>query len=150
MYRKGVSAIILNNKNEILIVNLQSFEEKYFAIPGGGLDKGETLKQAVFREISEELGIEEESLKLVSKSKKPLRIKFKVIKLNRDGREYKGSERHFFGLKFLGKDTDIAIDENEVRMYKWVSLEKLKGYLLFDNQLQETKDMIFELFPSLR
>lgn len=37
MFRTGVSALILNESDEPLLVNLESFEEQYFAIPGGGL-----------------------------------------------------------------------------------------------------------------
>ena len=44
MFRKGVSAIVINKKNEFLLVNLESFEDKYFAIPGGGVEQEETLK----------------------------------------------------------------------------------------------------------
>jgi ADP-ribose pyrophosphatase YjhB (NUDIX family) len=53
MYRKGVSALIVNENNEFLLVNLESFEEKYFAVPGGGIERGETLENAVYREMRE-------------------------------------------------------------------------------------------------
>ena len=39
MYRKGVSALIINGKQEFLVVNLKSFEDKYFSIPGGGIEE---------------------------------------------------------------------------------------------------------------
>jgi hypothetical protein len=42
MYRKGVSALIINNKNEFLLVNIESFEERFFAILGGGIEESET------------------------------------------------------------------------------------------------------------
>ncbi len=51
MYRKGVSALILNTKKEFLLVNFNSFEDKYFAIAGGGVEEGESLNVAVYREI---------------------------------------------------------------------------------------------------
>jgi len=38
MYRQGVSALIMNNKKEFLIVNLHSFADHFYAIPGGGVD----------------------------------------------------------------------------------------------------------------
>ncbi len=53
MYRVGVAAIILNKSNQILTVNLVSFDEIYYAIPGGGLENGESLKDALLREIKE-------------------------------------------------------------------------------------------------
>lgn len=150
MYRKGVSALIINNKEEFLLVNLESFEEKYYAIPGGGIEEGETLEQAAYREIKEELGIEKTSLKLLGASKKPLRFKFKVIKLSRDGKEYEGSERNFFGFKFTGLGSDIVPQDGEVRRFKWVPFNELHKYLLFDNQLEETTEQIFEIFPEFK
>jgi ADP-ribose pyrophosphatase YjhB (NUDIX family) len=51
MYRKGVAALIINDNQELLLVNLISFEEKYFAIHGGGSEKGESLEDTVYREI---------------------------------------------------------------------------------------------------
>jgi len=146
MYRKGVSAIIINDKNEFLLVNLESFEDKYFAIPGGGVEQGETLKDAVYRELNEELGIKEKNLQIVGQSDIPVRFKFKEIKMNRDGVEYDGSERYFFGFKFIGHDSEIKLLNGEIRSYKWVSYDDLKDYLLFDNQLQETLEKIKEIF----
>ena len=146
MYRKGVSAIIINKKNEFLLVNLKSFEDKYFAIPGGGVEQKETLKDAIYREIKEELNIEEKSLLLIGKSDLPIMVKFKTIKFNDNGNEFDGMERYFFGFEFTGEDSEIKLQEVEIRSYKWVSYNDLKDYLLFDNQLQETLAKIAEIF----
>lgn len=54
MYRTGTSALIINKEEKLLLVNLESFEERFFAIPGGGLDEGEALEEAAYREIKEE------------------------------------------------------------------------------------------------
>lgn len=145
MYRKGVSALIINNDNQFLLVNLESFEERFFAIPGGGLDEGETLEEAAYREIEEELSIPKASLELVGVSSEPLLIKFKTIKLHRDGNEYKGSERHFFAFRYTGDGSDIVPAPGEVRSYRWVALPELGDYLLFENQLENTVEKIEEL-----
>ena len=147
MYRTGVSALIKNNKDEFLLVNLHSFEEKYFAIPGGGLDGGESLEDAVYREIKEELNIDEDQLNYIGKSDKPLRFDFKVIKFSRNGKEYKGSEKYFFGFEFLGDE--IVLPDNEVRNFKWVSFDDLDKYLLFDGQLGDTVGKIREIFYAI-
>ena len=146
MYRKGVSALIVNEKNEFLSVNLESFEDKYFAIPGGGVEQGEKLQDAVYRELNEELGIKEKHIQIVGQSDIPVRFKFKEIKLNRDGVEYEGSERYFFGFRFVGEESEIKPKKGEVRSYKWVTYNNLEEYLLFDNQLQETLEKIKEIF----
>ncbi|MFA6297489.1 MAG: NUDIX domain-containing protein [Candidatus Paceibacterota bacterium] len=148
MYRKGTSALITNSNNEFLLVNLISFEEKFFAIPGGGVEEGETLEESVYREIQEELGINTDSLELVGKSDSPLQFIFKTPKINKKGKEYIGSERHFFGFKFIGDNNEIKLQEDEVRHYKWVSFADLDKYLLFDDQLIETTEKIVEIFPQ--
>ena len=147
MYRKGVSALIVNKESEFLLVNLESFEGMYFAVPGGGIEEGETLEEAVYRETGEELGIGEESLELIGQSSLPLYVTFKVAKISSDGKEYDGSERYFFGFRFVGSDSDIKLMDGEVRSYKWVPFTELNKYLLFDNQLKDTSAKILEIFP---
>ena len=146
MYRKGVSALIINTKNEFLLVNLISFEEKYYAIPGGGVEENETLEDSVYREIKEELGINPSSLEKIGASANPLKTTFKFPKINKKGKEYIGSERHFFAFRFTGSDDEIKLAENEVRAYKWVPFSDLNKYLLFDNQLEDTTGKIEEMF----
>jgi putative (di)nucleoside polyphosphate hydrolase len=150
MYRKGVSAIIINRKNEFLLVNLESFEDRFFAIPGGGVEPGETLEDAVYRELYEELGITREEIEIVGQSDTPLRFKFKVIKINRDDVEYEGSERYFFGFSFMGDEKTIVPNPKDVRSYKWVDYDSLKDYLLFDGQLKDTQEKIKEIFKDFK
>ncbi|MCX6713841.1 MAG: NUDIX domain-containing protein [Candidatus Vogelbacteria bacterium] len=142
--------MIMNNKNEFLLVNLESFEDKYFAIPGGGVEGEESLEDAVYREIQEELGISSQSLEPVGVCKESLQFRFKTKKLYRNDVEYDGSERYFFGFKFKGDESEIKLQEGEIRSYKWVSYENLKDYLLFDNQLKDTQEKLLELFPTVK
>ena len=137
----------MNKESEFLLVNLESFEGMYFTVPGGGIEEGETLEEAVYRETGEELGIGEESLELIGQSSLPLYVTFKVAKISSDGKEYDGSERYFFGFRFVGSDSDIKLMDGEVRSYKWVPFTELNKYLLFDNQLKDTSAKILEIFP---
>ena len=57
MYRKGVIAIILNNKNQILLVNLTNFKENLYSIPGGGSEVGENNIETLHRKLFEELNL---------------------------------------------------------------------------------------------
>jgi putative (di)nucleoside polyphosphate hydrolase len=148
MYRKGVSALIINKDDEFLLVNLKSFEDKYFAIPGGGVEQGETLENAVYREIYEELNIGKKSLQFVGQSNIPIKFKFKVIKMISDGKNYEGSERYFFGFRFVGANNEIKPKDGEVRFYKWIPFVQLKDYLLFDEQLKDTQEKIKEIFTD--
>lgn len=148
MFRKGVSALIINNKDEFLLVNLKSFEERFFAIPGGGVEQGESLEGAVYRELGEELGIKKDCLEMIGRSDSPVRFRFKKV-IARDGDVFEGSERYFFGFRFIGNENTIMPSSEEVRSYKWSKFSELKNFLLFDNQLQDTLGKVEELFPSL-
>lgn len=58
--RVGCGAIIINDKNEVLLIkrsaNLENEPGKW-ARPGGKVEFGETVEEAVVREMGEELGI---------------------------------------------------------------------------------------------
>ena len=94
------------------------------------------------------LARENENLKLIGTSAEPLLIHFKTNKLTRDGIEYDGMERNFFGFRFVGDDREIKLQDGEIRSYKWVSFADLKDYLLFENQLEETTKKIAEIFHT--
>lgn len=66
----GVDAIILNEKGEILLEkraqSMSSFPG-YWCLPGGWMEWGERVEDAVKREVMEEIGVEVEVVKFVGK-----------------------------------------------------------------------------------
>lgn len=61
-----------------------------------------------------------------------MRFLFKQIVLTRDGKEYKGQERYFFGFRFTGNVAGMHPKEGEVRKCEWTSIASLEYRLLFD------------------
>lgn len=54
-----VSAIILDEENKkIVLVNNKKGDSCYWSYPGGAVEDGETLEQAVIRETKEEAGLD--------------------------------------------------------------------------------------------
>jgi len=72
MPTKRVRAVIIHN-HKVLTIKRTKPNQTYWAIPGGGVEAGETNEQALIREIKEELGlvIEPQELLLKIVSTKP-------------------------------------------------------------------------------
>ncbi|MFC0237207.1 NUDIX hydrolase [Fictibacillus phosphorivorans] len=55
-FRFGSHAIVFNAENKVLLLK-RTYGNKGWSLPGGAVDPGETIHQALFRECREELGI---------------------------------------------------------------------------------------------
>lgn len=56
-YRFSVHAAVFNAKGEVLLLK-QTYSDRRWGLPGGGVEVGETIYQAIKRECHEELGVE--------------------------------------------------------------------------------------------
>lgn len=54
LFRVSLKAVILNDEGKVLIV--KETGRDWWDTPGGGLDHGETIKDALIRELDEEVG----------------------------------------------------------------------------------------------
>lgn len=56
-YRMSSHAVITNHHGQVLLLKA-NYADYAWGLPGGGLDVGETIHQALIRECREELGLE--------------------------------------------------------------------------------------------
>lgn len=63
LYRMSSHAVITNTENQVLLLKA-TYADAAWGLPGGGLDVGETIHQALIRECKEELGCDIEILYL--------------------------------------------------------------------------------------
>lgn len=68
-----VDALILYDNKIVLIKRLNPPFKDYFALPGGFVEVGETVENAVVREAKEETGLDIELIKLLGVYSDPLR-----------------------------------------------------------------------------
>ena len=56
--RRAARAVLLNENGDIALMHVT--KKNYFKLPGGGIEKGESIIQALLREVVEEAGVEAE------------------------------------------------------------------------------------------
>jgi len=144
-YRQGVYGFILNNSNNILLVHKRN--SKMWDFPGGGVDAAESFKEAIKREIKEELEID--NVVILHKAsftysydwpKSEIEKHFKKTGLHK-----KGQEQTHFILRFNGEDSEIKLQNEELLEYKWISASKLQKYMGYPDQYDNVVK-VFEEF----
>lgn len=58
MPRVRVAALIVDDEDRVVVVRHRLGSSTYHLLPGGGVDYGETLEEALVREVSEETGLQ--------------------------------------------------------------------------------------------
>ena len=56
-YRFSVHAVITNSEGNVLLLK-QTYGDKRWGLPGGGVEPGETIHEAIKRECNEEIGLD--------------------------------------------------------------------------------------------
>ena len=115
-----VDAVILKENKIVLIKRRNAPFKEYYALPGGFVDYGEKVEDAVIREVKEETGLKTKIEKLVGVYSAPDRdprghtITI-VYKLNITGGELRsGDDAKEIGLFALNKLPKLAFDHEEI------------------------------------
>jgi nucleoside triphosphatase len=112
-----VSAIIFNPDNKILLCKSHKWNDKY-VIPGGHIELGEKMEEALKREILEETGLEIYDIKLISLKESVFSETF-----------HKG--KHFIFIDYICKTDSYEVTLNdEAEEYEWVDLQEIDNYEL--------------------
>lgn len=105
-----VGALLLNERGEILVARFSKMAGLY-AIPGGHVEYGETIAEALVREIREETGLTATDYRL-------LRVGERIRPP-----QYRDGKRHLVYLDFLvdGWSGELELDGDELSDGVWVT-----------------------------
>ncbi|HEV8016212.1 MAG TPA: RNA pyrophosphohydrolase [Stellaceae bacterium] len=145
-YRRGVGIMLLAPDRRIF-VGRRIDTPGAWQMPQGGIDKGETPREAALRELHEEVGTD--NAEILAETKDWLTYELPGdLHLQAWGGRYRGQQQKWFAMRFLGKDSDIRLDahEPEFDAWKWVTREELlRDIVPFKRQLYE--DALKEFAP---
>jgi len=131
-YRPNVAAIVLSSaypaRCEIFIASRIDVQDAW-QFPQGGIDKGESPKDALFRELKEEIGTNK--VDIVAEYPDWVSYDFPPVVADRMA-PYDGQTQKYFLVKLKkGAKIDIKTKHPEFSEYKFVKTEKLNDYITF-------------------
>lgn len=126
MKKTRATAVVIKD-GKILMIHRFCEGKEYYVLPGGKVEEGETVEEAVIRELLEETTITAQLGKLIS--------------IFDDG----GSNHQLFlchyvsGEPKLSEDSSEKIEMNENNQYypMWVKVEKLKDFTIWPEGTKE-------------
>ena len=129
-YRPCVGVMLVNAQGKVFVGRrIDNREGDWWQMPQGGVDEGEDLQEAAFRELAEETGARAEHVTLLDSTKEPIRYDLPEELMGKLwGGKYRGQEQIWFLARFSGTDADIdleAHDPPEFCDWKWADPEDL-------------------------
>ena len=141
--------VLFNSDGLVFVAERNDTLESIWQLPEGGVDKGESPKDAALRELLEEIGTSS-AVFLKQKNLETLYDWPDFMTEEPQKKKYKGQRVKLVALQFTGIDENINLNTEfpEFRNWKWVVLEDLpKMTAVFKKPLYE---LAVESFKELR
>jgi putative (di)nucleoside polyphosphate hydrolase len=120
-FRPNVGIILLNQRSQVFWG--KRIRTHSWQFPQGGIDRGESPEQAMYRELHEEVGLHPQHVHLLARTRDWLRYEVPDRFIRRDARgHYKGQKQIWFLLQLVGHDWDLnlrATDHPEFDAWRW-------------------------------
>ncbi|MEL7400075.1 MAG: RNA pyrophosphohydrolase [Pseudomonadota bacterium] len=123
-FRPNVGIILANAQGQLLWARRVGGQDAW-QFPQGGINKGESPDQALYRELNEEIGLNPEDVKIVARTRGWLRYRLPKKYLRHGSKPLCiGQKQKWFLLQLLSDDTAIQLENDGVAEFdhwRWVS-----------------------------
>jgi len=150
-YRSNVGIIIFNSAGQLLWA--RRIGETAWQFPQGGIRHDETPEQALFRELNEEVGLTNEDVELVARTRDWLHydLPAHMRREHQSGQLFVGQKQLWFLLRLLSNEKQVCLDSSdapEFDFWRWVSPElTLDEIIGFKREVY--KQALDELIPVM-
>lgn len=120
-YRPNVGIILANDQGKVLWA--KRIGEEAWQFPQGGINDDENPDEALYRELEEEVGLQENAVKIIACTQGWLRYKL-PDRLLRQQSSFVGQKQKWYLLKMLSQDEAISVNRSgspEFDHWQWVS-----------------------------
>lgn len=124
-YRPCVGLCIFNRDGKVFVGERLDGPSGAWQMPQGGIDDGEAIIPAAFREMREEIGTDRAEIIRIHDTVLRYTIPDDVRARLSWGNIYAGQEQTWVALRFTGAEADIRLDADnhpEFARYQWVDL----------------------------
>lgn len=122
-YRPNVGIVICNRQGQVLWA--RRFGQHSWQFPQGGINSGETVEQAMYRELFEEVGLRRKDVRILTSTRNWLRYKLPKRLVRWDTKPVCiGQKQKWYLLQLLCNDADINMQTSstpEFDGWRWVS-----------------------------
>ncbi len=148
-YRPCVGILLFNPQGHVFVGERLDHPGAW-QLPQGGIDPGENVEQAAFRELLEETGTDHAELLRISPRTLTYELPDHLVGKLWGGR-YKGQEQTWVAMRFTGEDRDITLYSRvhpEFARWQWVPLDKICDMIVpfkratYLDVIEEFKDVV--------
>lgn len=121
-FRPNVGIILANERGQVLWAKRVGQDAWQF--PQGGIESHESPEEALYRELREEIGLEEDSVEVVGSTKGWLRYRLPKRMLRQNASSFVGQKQKWFLLKMLSDDKTVTFEHSETPefdLWQWVT-----------------------------
>lgn len=127
-YRSCVGLMIINKIGRVFVGQRIDTSEPAWQMPQGGIDEGESPRQAALRELGEETGLDANSVEFLAESADWLPYELPVERIPTIwGGQYRGQRQKWFLLRFTGAEHQIDINTEipEFNQWRWLAASEV-------------------------